>query len=283
MDPTLDEDVLTGWVGKSARFADTLDAGTARRMAETLDRDAPPEIRSPLPALWHWLYFIDSAPESGLGTDGHPARGGFLPPVALPRRMWAGGQLTFDGRLTVGETGSKKSTVVDVALKTGSTGSLCFVKVRHEIEGAGGGRIVEHQDIVYRGDPEPGGPRPQSKPPPADAEWMRTINPDPVLLFRYSALTFNGHRIHYDRAYATETEGYGGLVFHGPLTATLLADLATEHGGPDLSSFSFRGVAPLLDSAPFRICGKPSDDGIELWAETPEGALAMSARANFAG
>ncbi len=281
MDATLDEDVLVGWVGNSARLDDNFDAGTARRMAETLDLDTLPDTTDSLPALWHWLYFIDSAPESGLGADGHPARGGFLPPVALPRRMWAGGQLAFDGPLMVGEAGSKESTVVDVTLKTGSTGRLCFVKVRHEIEGAGGGRIVEHQDIVYRDDPKPGGPRPPSKPPPSGAEWTRKINPDPVLLFRYSALTFNGHRIHYDRPYATETEGYGGLVIHGPLTATLLAGLATEHGSGVLSSFSFRGVAPLLDSAPFRICGKPTDDGIDLWAETPEGALAMSAQARF--
>jgi len=283
MDATLDEEILTKWVGRSATQADTFDAGTARRMQQTLDRDASLIDGDPLPCLWHWLYFVESARRSGLGPDGHPARGGFLPPVALPRRMWAGGRLEFHDRLKVGEAATKRSAIENVTLKSGSSGELCFVQVRHEIEGEGGGRIIEYQDIVYREEPNPDALRVPRKDPPGQPDQVAVIVPDPVMLFRYSALTFNAHRIHYDRPYATGTEGYPGLVFHGPLTATLLAELAVASGGPSLASFSFRGVAPLLDNAPFRICAKTADDGLELWAETPEGDMAMSAHATFTG
>ncbi len=282
MDPTLDESLLRRWVGKTESTTDVLTADHARRMELTLDRSASLADRNPLPPLWHWLFFVESAPHGGLGADGHPARGGFLPPVALPRRMWAGGTLDFEGHLLIGETATKTSIVDDVNLKSGSSGALCFVKVRHVVEGAAG-TITEVQDIVYREEPKPDAAPAPSKPAPTDAQWCRTITPDPVMLFRYSALTFNGHRIHYDRPYAVDTEGYGGLVFQGPFTATLLADLAAANMNGRLESFTFRGVAPLLDTAPFQVCGRAEDGNVDLWAQNTEGGLVMSATASFGG
>ena len=281
MDPTIDETTLQEWVGSTQTHDDEFVVGHARRMQQTMGHDATLEPGDPLPDLWHWLYFIESVPRSGIGADGHPARGGFLPPVALPRRMWAGSRLTFEGRLRIGETATKTSQVDRVSLKQGSSGTLCFVTVHHRIQSSGGGRVTEEQDIVYREDPDPNAPAPQLKPAPENADWNESITPDPVLLFRYSALTFNGHRIHYDRPYATEVEGYDGLVIHGPLTATLLSDLATRRTGRELASFQFRGVAPLLDTQDFSINGRATGSDAELWAARAGGGLAMTASATF--
>ncbi|QUJ77918.1 MaoC family dehydratase N-terminal domain-containing protein [Sulfitobacter albidus] len=251
-------------------------------MQMTLDRDATLDDGMALPALWHWLYFLETAPLSGLGRDGHPAKGGFLPPVALPRRMWAGGRLGFMRPLVLGEEARKISTIRAVTPKNGRSGPLCFVTVRHEIAGPDGPALWEEHDIVYRADPAPGPPAATpTDPVGADWETTRQIVPSEVMLFRYSALTFNGHRIHYDRDYATGVEGHAGLVVHGPLIATLLADLATSRRGDRMRAFSFRAVAPVFDTAPFTLHARGDGPREELAAATAEGRIAMRATATF--
>lgn len=286
IEPTLDETVLAAWIGRSETMSDMIDAAQARRMLATLDSTGDIDDGDALPPLWHWIYFLSAARMSDLGRDGHTRLGGSLPPVALPRRMWAGGRFEFHRPIVIGETITKTSTIDSIAMKHGRSGSLCFVTVRHDLSASdGSARLSEWHDIVYREDARPGSPPPQVPSPPANPTWSEAIAPSPTLLFRYSALTFNGHRIHYDRDYARGVEGYSDLVFHGPLTATLLAGLAARHGRGTLRIFSYRGVTPLFDSAPFRICGKPSPnarEAIDVWAETPGGGLAMTASATFA-
>jgi 3-methylfumaryl-CoA hydratase len=274
------------WIGRTERSVDRVTAAPVAGLAATLDRDDPaPKDGDALPPLWHWLYFLPHLRASEVGPDGHAKRGGFLPPIRLPRRMWAGGRVTFRAPLHIGESIARESRIVDIAHKEGRSGPLAFVVVRHTIEGRGGIAIVEEHDIVYRG--EPGGRTPNADPPPAPvgAVWSREIHPDPVLLFRYSALTFNSHRIHYDRRYVTDVEGYPGLVVHGPLIATLLVDLL-RHALPHahVGAFSFRASSPLFDATPFFVRGQPSHDGtrVRLWAETVHGALAMDATATLA-
>ena len=276
-EPTLDETILRKWIGKSESATDILHAQQSRLMQLTLDREATLETGDVLPPVWHWAYFLSGVPMSELGRDGHPALGGFLPPVALPRRMWAGGRLTFEKPVLLGESITKKSTIKDVMLKQGKSGSLAFVVVRHEyLDQQNELRFTEEHDIVYREDPSPDAPKPAPVAPPENSIYDETITPSTVQLFRYSALTFNGHRIHYDRDYCKDVEGYPGLIFHGPLSATLLADLAQRRIGQDmaLKTFSFRAVAPLFDTAPFTI---HHDGGLNIWAQTPEGGLAMKA------
>jgi len=273
---------LAQWVGRTERRADRVTPVPLAALAATLDRnDPPPDEGSAIAPLRHWLYFLPLAPTRDLGPDGHPRRGGFLPPVALPRRMWAGGRLEFRRPLRVGDAIERTSTIASVDVKHGRSGPLVFVLVRHEIAAAGRVAIVEEHDIVYREAPRAGDPPSARKPAPSDAAWRRDVAADDVLLFRYSALTFNGHRIHYDRRYVTTVEGYPGLIVHGPLLATLLADLARDHVAPaELATFSFRAVAPLYDIAPFAICGRRDADGTaQLWAQDADGNLAMEASA----
>ncbi|MBC5786196.1 MaoC family dehydratase N-terminal domain-containing protein [Ramlibacter sp. USB13] len=277
---------LRGWEGRSETLRDDITAAPVRNLSATLDRDDPaPAAGTELPPLWHWLYFLPSARQSELGPDGHAKRGGFLPPVPLPRRMWAGGRLQWLAPLRVGEAVERTSRIVSVTHKAGRSGDLLFVLVRHELRNAQGVALTEEHDIVYRAAPQPGDPVPPPQAAPADAPWSREIVPDDVLLFRYSALTFNGHRIHYDRKYVTEVEGYPGLIVHGPLIATLLVDLARRQR-PDarFASFSFKAVRPTFDLHPFRVGGKPSADGkaAQLWAQDHEGWLTMQAEATFA-
>ncbi len=281
-DATLDPDILVGWIGRGEEARDRLSVKQARLMQTTMDQEASLEAGDPLPALWHWIYFPVEMPLSGLGRDGHPRLGGFLPPVALPRRMWAGGRFRFLAPLPLGEEAIKRSTIKGVALKEGRSGPLCFVTVEHALAVAGQDCLVEEHDIVYRADPDPSAPKPKPQVAPAAGPWRETIHPSPVQLFRYSALTFNGHRIHYDRDYCRDVEGYPGLVFHGPLTGTLLAALAERRSGRELSSFSFRALSPLFDTLPFLIDGVQTAEGASLWAETPEGHLAMTGEARFA-
>lgn len=274
------------WIGRTEMRSDEVCAAPVAALAATLDRDDPaPAEGDELPLLWHWLFFLPLYRQSDVGPDGHAKRGGFLPPVQLPRRMWAGGRFTFTAPLRVGERIARRSQIVDVTAKEGRSGPLVFVVVRHEVSNAGGIAIVEEHDIVYRGAATPGERAPASAPAPADAAWSREIRPDPVLLFRYSALTFNGHRIHYDRSYVTETEGYPGLVVHGPLIATLLTDLLRRKR-PDarVAAFWFRAVSPLFDTAPFFVRGQPSAEGasVRLWAASAAGGLAMDATATIA-
>ncbi len=280
--PTLDQSVLDRWIGRQQESVDTIDPRPARAMQATLDQTPSMVHGEHLPALWHWLYFPAVVRHSELGRDGHPRLGGFLPPVALPRRMWAGGRFEFDAPIPLGETVTKVSTIRSIQLKHGRTGDLCFVTVHHEFAVGRRHCFSEEHDIVYREDPSPGASPPQPPTAPRDAQWGREIRPDPVLLFRYSALTFNGHRIHYDRSYCTDVEGYAGLVFHGPLTATLLVDLAvSERAGRRLRAFEYRAASPLFDTAPFRIAGRGDGPHAELWAENAAGKLAMRARAEF--
>lgn len=277
---TNDLDVLQQWVDRSEQRVEQISTPWCRLMEQTLDREPAISDGDALPPLWHFIMHLNSAPLSGLGRDGHPKRGPFLPPVALPRRMWAGGRFTFHRPIHLGETVAKTSTISAVEAKDGRSGALCFVTVNHELAVDGEVCIVEEQDLVYREDPIPGAPRREPKPAP-DGHFSRTITPSEVMLFRYSALTFNGHRIHYDREYARGVEGYDGLVVHGPLTATLLADLAVLETGEQLASFSFRGLAPLIDTEPFTVAGTREGDTVELWAQTPAGAMAMHASATL--
>lgn len=278
---TNDLDTLRTWIGRAESSQDTIDARPARLMQQTLDHEATLKLGDELPPMWHWLYFLSSVPLSGVGRDGHPARGGFLPPVALPRRMWAGGRFELHAPLTIGDQVTKTSTISDVNLKTGSSGDLCFVTVTHDYSVGDSLRFREEQDLVYRDDPKPGAPARSPKPAPTEADWTREVSPSEVQLFRYSALTFNSHRIHYDRDYCRDVEGYPGLVFHGPLTATLLAGLAASECDGQLATFSFRAMSPLFDTASFAIAGTQGGASASVWAATPDGGLAMQAEVTF--
>jgi len=283
-DKTLDETVLKSWVGRSETGTDVIDPGRARLMQATLDREPTLQEGDGLPPLWHWVYFPQPVRLKALGRDGHPELGGFVPPVALPRRMWAGGRFEYSEPVRLGERLMKTSAVRDVVVKQGRSGTLCFVTLHHDFVGDEGKlRFSEEHDIVYRENPMPGAAAAEPPQAPAGGAWVSKVEPSPVLLFRYSALTFNAHRIHYDRDYCRKVEGYPGLVVHGPLIATLLADLAArQRPARALRAFSFRAIAPLFDDAPFVLRGKPDSDGVlELWAETPRGRLAMTASAIF--
>ena len=278
---------LREWVGKTEDLADDVTAVPVRALSATLDLPAPDISRMALPPLWHWLYFLPLHRASELGPDGHARRGGFLPPVPLPRRMWAGGRLRWlEGNpIRVGDAVRRSSRIESVTHKAGRTGDLLFVLVRHEIFNATGLALTEEHDIVYRAAARPEDPVPAPVAAEQGAAWQREIRPDDVLLFRYSALTFNGHRIHYDRRYVTEAEGYPGLVVHGPLIATLLADLVRRHR-PDatMRAFEFKAVRPTFDLQPFRVNGQPSADGksVRLWAQDHDGWLTMQANAELA-
>ncbi len=254
------------WIGRQEQVSDVLEASRSNALRAALGEVADLSGGDALPPLYHWLYFWNVQPPAGLGTDGHPAKGGFLPPIPLPRRMWAGGRVTFCQPLRLGERVTKTSTILKVETKIGKSGTLVFVTVQHELAGAGGIALVEEQDLVYRAP----SPAPASLPAGGDAPkaaWQRVINPDPVLLFRYSALTMNGHRIHYDRPYAVEEEAYPALVIHGPLQATMLAGLAQQNLSSPMSSFSFRGQSPAFEGLPLHICGESSDGSANLWTE----------------
>ena len=280
---TKDLEHLNDWIGRTERRIDQATAAPLAALSATLDRDDPlPVPGSDVAPLAHWLYFTPLARQSEIGPDGHPKRGGFLPPVPLPRRMYAGGRLQFHHPLRVGDEITRDSRIANVAVKEGRSGALVFVTVRHEITDARGVAINEEHDIVYRDHPRPDDPVPTPQPAPGDHSWVREIRPDEVLLFRYSALTFNSHRIHYDRPYVTEVEGYPGLVVHGPLIATLLLDLLRRNlPSANVTRFSFRAVKPLFDVAPFSVCGRLEGDGtsVKLWAQDAEGRLTMDASA----
>lgn len=278
---------LASWVGRSTTVADTITPVPVAALAATFDHpsaDVPPG--TPLPPLWHWLYFLPMHRASELGDDGHAKLGGFLPPVPQPRRMWAGGQFEFRAPVRVGDRVERTSTIDAIERKDGRTGPLYFVKVRHDLRcnGSAEPALVEFHDIVYRAAPSPDD-RPSPPQRPADeATWQREVVPGDVLLFRYSALTFNGHRIHYDRRYVTEVEGYPGLIVHGPMIATMLLDLLKQKlPGAEVAAFRFRAVRPTFDLHPFRLHGRPQDDGktVRLWATDHEGWLTMDATASL--
>jgi len=278
---------LEEWIGRSETVRDTVTATPYAALSATLDRSVErPPAGTVLPALWHWLYFLPLYRQSDVGPDGHAKRGGFLPPVPLPRRMWAGSQFEFHAPLRIGDTLERVSTIQDVTEKSGRTGPLVFVKVRHEIRrnGESSVALTEFHDIVYREAAKPDDVTPPPKAAPTKSSWEKKWIPDDVLLFRYSALTFNGHRIHYDRRYVTEVEGYPGLIVHGPLIATLLLDLL-RHRLPEaeVARYEFRAVRPTFDIDHFHVCGEPGPDGktFHLWAKDHEGWLTMDATATI--
>lgn len=271
---------LRQWIGRGETSTDHLQATPIAALAATLDLPAPPVEW--LPPCWHWLFFLPRHRHREIGPDGHPRRGGFLPDVPLPRRMWAGSQLVFHRALRIGSPVCRQSEIIDVSMKEGRSGPLVFVRAQHRVDDAEGLAITELQDIVYRRMPLHGEASTAPVAARTDEQFSQAVAPDAVLLFRYSALTFNGHRIHYDRPYATQVEGYPGLVVHGPLVATLLIEQLREHTQRRIDTFEFRAVNALLEGAPFTLCGRIDGDTATLWARGPQGGLAMQAKATLA-
>ena len=272
------------WVGKSETVTDVISAWPVKALSAALDRDDPRSKRGdPVPPGWHWLYFLDARRAGELGRDGHPRRGGFLPPVALPRRMWAGGRIEFIQPIRIGSEAQRKSEIASVEHKRGNSGDLVFVTVRHLISGDDGPAVREEHDIVYRSAAQPGDPPPKTKSAPAQAAWRISLTADPVLLFRYSALTFNGHRIHYDIDYARQDENYPGLVVHGPLQTTLLLELCRKHERRPIKKLDYRALHPVFHTERFTVNGSPAGDGSSalLWTANAAENYAMTATAHF--
>ena len=269
------------WVGKILKAEDTLSISPLNRMSATLESQSREfSTGDEIPHLWHWLYFLESTPRPMLAQDGHAKKGGFLPPITLPRRMWAGSRFSFKKNLKAGERVFRTSCIKDIAVKQGKSGTLVFVKVLHEINNNTGLALSEEHDIVYREKPTSTAIPPTTKQSEVKPDFSETFTPDPVILFRYSALTFNGHRIHYDREYVTNTEGYPGLLVHGPLLATLLIDNFQRHQ-PDLkiTDFEFKALHPVFDLNPLKICSTnpDSDNKAVLWIEDHQQNLCMRA------
>jgi 3-methylfumaryl-CoA hydratase len=274
---------LRQFIGRTETVSDVLTPVPPTLLAATIDRDDPPyKAGDELPPNWHRLYFLRAVRPAEVGPDGHFARGRFLPPVPLPRRMFAGGRLKFLRPLRIGDSVTRVSEILGVEGKQGRSGDLVFVTVRLRFYVGAEVALEEIQDLVYRGSGGGGDAAPE---PVEPAPWERTVNPDPVMLFRYSALTFNGHRIHYDYPYATQEEGYPGLIVHGPLIATVLLDLLRrERPQVRVTEFSFRAKRPLFSPNPFSVRGWPAADGrgVRLIAVNPEGSAAMVAEAVLA-
>jgi 3-methylfumaryl-CoA hydratase len=270
---------LKTWIGRTEEASDVAVPAPLAGLAALLDHEQPPWPQNELPPLAHWLYFLPHARQSKIDVDGHPKRGGFLPPVPLPRRMWAGSRLEFRAPIPIGSPMTRRSSIASVEGKSGSSGDMVFVTVRHEISYDNTPALIEEQDIVYREPPKHsasgGAPRSAGE-TPEQSDWTRTVTPDPVQLFRYSALTFNGHRIHYDRDYCRDVEGYPGLVVHGPYSATLLVDhFLRRYPRAAIARLQFRARAPVFDTAPFDLCGIMQEDGARLWTRGPSGEIAM--------
>jgi 3-methylfumaryl-CoA hydratase len=281
----LSQPALGDWIGRSETLRDVATPFPVIALNATLDHaDTDGAPGTPLHPLWHWLYFLPRHRQSEIGPDGHAKRGGFLPPVPLPRRMWAGSRLDFLSPVRLGDAMERRSTIENVVSKSGRSGELVFVTVRHEVHcnGAANPAIREWHDIVYRAARQPGEADPPPRQPGRQPQWRREIVPDDVLLFRYSALTFNGHRIHYDRRYVTQVEGYPGLIVHGPLIATLLMDLLRrEMPQAVASNFQFKAVRPTFDLHPFHVNGAVDGKAVQLWGSDHEGWLTMEATATL--
>lgn len=279
---------LATWIGSTREARDTISPRLANSLAAVLDDPCDLAPGDPAPAGIHWCLCPEIAPMSALGPDGHPARGGFLPPVPLPRRMWAGGELAFADAFRVGDEVLRRSRVEDVRVKTGRTGTLCFVAVRHDYETPRGPALSERHDIVYRAVEAPAtAPPPADDPRPAAGtassdgllpERSEAVAASATLLARYSAVTFNGHRIHYDRDYCLREELYPGLVVHGPLQATFLLRLSLRMAGGQMPRrFAYRGVAPLFDGGHFHVNGRATAGGQSLWITSAAGVTTMQA------
>jgi len=279
------QEKYTAWIGRTETTTDLLAPAQAAAAGAMFDGDqAELGMGRALPPLWQWFYFLGRAPQSSLSADGHPARGGFLPPIPYPRRMFAGGRLTFHAALTIGEPAIRVGTILKVKETSGRTGPLAFVTVGYQYTQAGRLCIEEEQDIVYR---EPGAPVSAPSvvalPAPEAGTHQRECTPDTRLLFRFSALTFNAHRIHYDREYARLEEGYPGLVVHGPLLAMQLLAFAREVAGSPVARFEFRSERPMFDLAPYTLQARHNGDIMELAAIGPDGHAAQRATATLAG
>ena len=273
-------------VGTKEINTDVVTAAQANLLRLTFGRPEP-ELKAgdALPPGWHVIYFTPRVGPDGLRADGTPAKGGVTPDMPLPRRMFAGQGFRFHQPLRIGQTVRQETELTDISLKTGATGTLVFTTVVSRISGPDGLAVEDERRIVYREEVKAGegNQAPRREPVPDDVPWRRTITPDPIVLFRFSALTFNSHRIHYDHEWATKVEGYPALVVHGPFTQTLLIDFARDHAeGRSIKSFVTQARAPLFDGAPFELRGRPKGSGAELWAVTPEGTIAMSAQVEFA-
>lgn len=278
-------DDLKPWVGRKETATDVATAWPVIALTATLDRrDPEPVPGAAIPLGWHWLFFLEAKPASELGPDGHAKRGGFLPPVALPRRMWAGGRIEFKRVLKVGEALKRDSEIISVASKQGKTGSLVFVTVRHTVSVAGETAVIEEHDIVYREAAKPGEAPPPGKPAPQNAAWRSEITADPVLLFRFSALIFNGHRIHYDLDYCRHEAGYPGLIVHGPLQIILMLDLCRRNETRPVKKLDYRALCPVFHTERFTVNGNvSSSDGskVDLWIADGAGSYAMAGTAYF--
>ena len=275
------------WVGKTLESRDELSLSPLNRMAATLETQFREfSLGDDIPPLWHWLYFLESTPKSMLAEDGHAKKGGFLPPITLPRRMWAGSRLIFKKNLKAGEKVSRISRIKDISVKQGKTGTLVFVKVSHEISANTSLALSEEHNIVFREKSNPTSVALATQKSTIKPDFSETFKPDPIILFRYSALTFNGHRIHYDRDYVTNTEGYPGLLVHGPLLATLLIEnFRKHHSNLKIINFEFKALHPVFDLNPFKICStNPNNDNkASLWIEDHEGNLCMLASVSIEG
>lgn len=271
------------WIGNSETRHAILTPYPMAALAATLDRKSPAfNAGDVIPPLWHWLYFLETTRQSRLAADGHAEKGEFLPPINLPRRMWAGSRIEFVNDLRIGDEATRLSTINGIDLKHGRSGKLAFVTVAHTITTAVGVALTEQHDIVYREAARPDAAEAPAQMAPATADFSKTIQADPVLLFRYSALTFNGHRIHYDREFAHSSEGYPGLVVHGPLLATLMLELlVTSLPGVQLRQFEFKALRPVFDLDSFTVCCKaPEGDGTaRVWISNQSGALCMQGSA----
>lgn len=277
---SIDIDYLRTWIGRIETHTDVLSLTQARQFNATFDLESGTELGDDAPVLIHFCLAQPMAPSSLLGNDGHPELGGFLPPVPLPRRMWAGGAIRFHGRIRVGDTVERKSEIVDVSLKTGRSGALCFVTVRHEIFSDGHLAVSERQDIVYRDIPSGKTAKPTSAPAPIGEQHL-VVTPSPTFLFRYSALTFNGHRIHYDKPFCVEHEGYPDLVVHGPLQATLLCQYATDLKQSPPKEFEFRSLSPIFANGDFTLNAETTETDLRLWTAGVGAPTAMEARAKW--
>lgn len=275
----IDASPYADWIGRRRTRAGRLSRGDVARMAALFDRDETPDV---LPPAWHWGVLTEADRQSRIGPDGHPERGGFMPPIPAPLRMFAQAQMRFFSDVQVGVESELHEQIASIVEKSGKAGALTFVELRRRLSQGGVVRLEETQSIVYRDRAQGPAPAPAIVAAPQPAQWRRTIRPDPVLLFRFSAATFNSHRIHYDRPYAMEVEAYPALVVHGPLIALLL--LEALHGavaGAQVRAFNFRAVRPLFDNAPFDVCGALNGGRATLWAEAPDGGVAMSAEAEL--
>lgn len=287
---SVDIDHLRGWIGREAEAVDLVTPRLAAEFRATFAPSLAATDEGEAPLAIHWCLSPAIVPAAEVGPDGHPKRGGFLPPVPLPRRMWAGGEVEIHGPLRVGDSVTRRSTIEDVRLKEGRSGALCFVAVRHEYLTARGLAVSERHDIVYReaetsAPAAPVGKTPAKpappKPEPRHADLTWSVEASPVLLFRYSALTFNGHRIHYDLPYVTGEEGYAGLVVHGPIQATLLLNAAAALGGRPPRRFRYRGLSPLIAGGSFTVsAARGADGGITCWTQSADGRTCMEAEAS---